>query len=274
VREALRDARSLVQDARRSSDDLLLGRALTLLGVICKEVGHLRSSESCYRRALPLFERMLGPSHASVATLYHNLGGILYARGHWGRAEHWTRRAVILRTALLGRNHCDVVADQACLAPILAARGKHAEAEALYRRAIRFFSTRQRNAYEVAINSSNLGVLLDSMGRYRAAEAAYRRALGSYRAMRHAPRHDVALALYNLGVLEARHGKPEAAIRLAEAHRIFLRELGPRHSLTRESRRHLAAVRRSAVRDRPSKARSGSAPRREGGRRQGNARRQ
>ena len=219
-----------------------------LLGVLCKEVGQLRRGESSYRRALPIFARVLGRSHPSVATIYHNLGGILYAQGLWGRAEHWTRRAVAVRSAALGRSHGDVVADEACLAPILAARGKHEEAEALYRRAIRFFSGRPRGRYEVAINSSNLGVLLETMGRYRAAEAAYRRALSSYRAMPNAPPHDLALALHNLGVLRARAGRTGAEILLEQAHDIFRRTLGSRHTLTRESRRHLSELSTSSER--------------------------
>jgi len=217
-----------------------------LLGVLCKEVGQLRRGESCYRRALPIFVRALGRLHPSVATIYHNLGGILYAQGLWGRAEHWTRRAVAVRTAGLGRRHAAVVADEACLAPILAARGKHVEAEALYRRAIRFFSGRPRGRYDVAINSSNLGVLLEATGRFRAAEAAYRLALRSYRALRHAPPHDVALALHNLGVLRARAGGTDAEILLEQALDIFRRTLGSRHTLTRESRRHLSELRTSS----------------------------
>jgi tetratricopeptide (TPR) repeat protein len=248
VGRSFRDVQRLVRAADGGAadggaDELFLARCLVLCGVICKERGHLLRGEACYRRALPVLRRVLGRSHPSVATLYHNLGGILYARGSWGRAEHWTRRAISLRTAALGRNHRDVVADEACLAPILAARGKNAEAEALYRRAIRFFSARPRDQYEVAINSSNLGVLLASMGRYRAAEAAYRRALTSYRAMRHAPPHDLALALYNLGVLRGRTNRPAAVSLLERAHGLFVRTLGPRHSLARESRRRLADLR-------------------------------
>ena len=228
--------------ARRGGDEAFFARALTLLGVLCKELGQLQRSESCYRRALPILVRALGGSHPSIATLHHNLGGVLYARGRWGRAEHWTRRAIALRRAVLGRNHRDVVADEACLAPILAARGKNTEAEALYRRAIRFFSGRPGGRYEVAINSSNLAVLLANMGHNRAAEASFRRALGLYRAMRHAPPHDLALALHNLGVLQAGAGKPGAALLFEEAHGLFLRTLGSRHSLTRESRRRLAEL--------------------------------
>jgi len=236
-----------VRAARGAGDELMLGRALNLLGVVCKDLGHFRRSESCYRRALPIFERAFGEEHPSLATLYHNLGGVLYAQGRWPSAEYLTRRAVALRRAALGGEHRDVIADQACLAAILAARGKHAEAETLYRRAIRFFATRCRVGYEVAINSSNLAVLLASMGRHRAAESNYQRAIRLYRAMPSAPPHDLALALYNLGALRAAVGRPSAARLLKEAYGLFLGALGPRHPLTRESRRRLAAVRPSSA---------------------------
>jgi tetratricopeptide (TPR) repeat protein len=231
-----------------------------LLGVICKEVGQVRRSESCYRQALPILERLFGGSHPSVATIYHNLGGVLFARAQWARAEHWTRRAIAVRSAALGARHGDVIADEACLAPILAARGKHAEAEAIYRRAIRFFSTSKRGLYEVAINSSNLGVLLESGGRYRAAEAAYRRALTSYRAMRHPPPHDVGLVLHNLGVLRAKAGRSDAVALFEEAHDLFRRALGARHALTRESGYRLdefrASERKGADEGRPRSTRT------------------
>ena len=243
LREAARLTELVVRAARRAGDELLLGRALNQLGVVCKELGQLRRAEGCYRRALPLLRRLLGPSHASMASLYHNLGGILYAQGAWARAERWTRRAVDVRRAELGRHHPDVMADEASLAPILAARGKTAPAEAIYRRAIRFYSTRAPAPYEVAVNASNLGVLLDEAGRHRAAESSFRRALAAYRSMRRPPPHDVGLALYNLGVLRARTGRADAAERVSEAHSLFLAALGPRHALTREAARRLLALR-------------------------------
>lgn len=233
-------------EARSTSDELLLGRALNLMGVICKEIGRLRRSEACYRRALPLFLRGLGPLHPAVATTYHNLGGILYARGCLGRAEGWARRAVAVRAKALGRRHADVMADEAALAVILASRGKHAEAEVIYRRAIRFYAARAGLGYEVAINANNLAVLLESAGRRGPAERFYRRALRLYESTAGSPPHDRALALYNLGVLRAKAGGRDAFGLVEEAHAIFARTLGARHRLTREARGRLTELRAPA----------------------------
>ena len=82
-------------------------------------------------------EKRLGPQHAEIATLYHNLGGPEHARGEYARGEPFARRSVEIRERALGPDHIDVAADVAALAGLLDGQGKYEESEPLDERVLR-----------------------------------------------------------------------------------------------------------------------------------------
>src|SRR5262249_34625146 len=53
------------------------------LAVLYKYTGRFDEAGRLYLRAMSLLERLLGPEHPEIATLYHNLGGLEHARGHF-----------------------------------------------------------------------------------------------------------------------------------------------------------------------------------------------
>lgn len=77
-----------------------------------------------YRAALPVFLAKRGEFCEEVATLHHNLGGIMFVKGALDEAVRWARRGVELRRRVSGSDHINVVYDQAPLAPILIQMGE------------------------------------------------------------------------------------------------------------------------------------------------------
>src|SRR5437867_3422584 len=61
--------------------------ALNELGMCCKFLARFAEAGPLYQRALAIAEARLGPDHADVASLYHNLGGLEHAAGNWMRGE-------------------------------------------------------------------------------------------------------------------------------------------------------------------------------------------
>src|SRR5262249_35466033 len=101
------------------------------LAALYKYMGRFDEAERLYLRALPLMEQSLGAEHPEIATLYHDLGWLEYARGHFAAGEPLARRSVEISERALGPHHPDVAADIAALADILSGQRKREEAESL-----------------------------------------------------------------------------------------------------------------------------------------------
>src|SRR4029450_4975001 len=100
--------------------------------------GVFDGGDALYSRALQTAERA-GAGDESLATLFHNIGGLEHARGQFARGEPAARRSVELRERALGSEHPAVAADVAALAALIDAQGRFDEAEAMYLRALATF---------------------------------------------------------------------------------------------------------------------------------------
>lgn len=192
---------------------------LNALGITYKDAGRFQAAEDCYQTALATIQQLLGPDDPALASLYHNLAGLAYARGHHAQAEPLARRAIQLRERALGPTHPTVAADVAVLGAILAAQGHHQPAEALFRRALASFEHRYGpDHYEVAVNLNNLAALFQARGEWVDAERCYRRALAIKQRTVGAAHPEVATLWNNLGVLHRQQGnysQAEACYRAA-----------------------------------------------------------
>jgi tetratricopeptide (TPR) repeat protein len=192
---------------------------LNTLGITYKDAGRFQAAEGCYQTALATIQQLLGPDDPALASLYHNLAGLAYARRHHAHAEPLARRAVQVRERALGPTHPTVAADVAVLGAILAAQGHNQAAEALFRRALASFEDRYGpDHYEVAVNLNNLAALHQARGELEDAERCYRRALAIKQRTVGAAHPEVATLWNNLGVLHRQQGnysQAEACYRAA-----------------------------------------------------------
>lgn len=238
-REALR-----VAIAKLPRDEA--GASTNALAIVYKYLGRYDEAEKLYRRALAIAERQPASRDrdATLATLFHNLGGLEHARGRFARAEPWARQSVTVRERAFGKSHVAVAADVAALAAILDGLGKHDEAENLYWRAIAVFSrTLGPTHFEVAFNHAQLAVLYQGKGNARLAEGSYTKALRMLERTLGKKHPTVALTLANFGSLRRMQGKDAEAKRLyTRALAIYRATLGPRHADTKGCAAALAAL--------------------------------
>jgi tetratricopeptide (TPR) repeat protein len=234
----LRSAVSLAQDAE-TPDALGIAVALNGLGLVCKDLAKYDEARELYRRALTLLEQTPGIQDDSIATLYHNLGGIEHACGNYTEGEVLARQGLAIR-----RESCQddelLARDMAALAAILDALLEHDEAEAMYVDALRIFERApETNRGEIAVVLNGLGALHARRGSFEQAEALLTRAV-SLKKETLGPRHaDVAVTLNNLGLVYKRRGDLiRAATVYQDAVDILEQMLGAEHPKTIACRRN------------------------------------
>ncbi len=147
-------------------------------GVLRKYTGRFADANRMYQRALKLVR---GAGHGKnqkdfIATLYHNLGGIAYARRRYVEGLRYARRGVRLRKKIRPRDPVSLAADEAALSAILSELGRNSETVKLYLRALRVFRSHLGHRHcEVGFVLTSLGAVYWRMGRQVAAEHALRR---------------------------------------------------------------------------------------------------
>jgi tetratricopeptide (TPR) repeat protein len=95
--------------------------------------GRLAEAEPLYRRALAIYEQVLGPMHPHTATSLVNLAALLQATGNFTEAEPLFRRALAIWEKTLGPEHPETMQGRFTLAQLLRDKGEHGESAALYR---------------------------------------------------------------------------------------------------------------------------------------------
>lgn len=216
---------------------------LNNLGVVCKYLGRYREAGRHYRRALRILAK-LGASPTTLASLYHNLGGLEHARGRFARGEPWARTSVALRERELGPRHPEVAADLAALAALLVGQGKCDEAERLYRRALTIFRrVYGLNHYEVAVTLNNLAAIAQAQGDLSRSLRLYRRALALKERLLGEAHPDIGITCNNLATLHKVRGELSLAVPLYQrALDIFETALGRMHPHTNTCRENLRRV--------------------------------
>jgi tetratricopeptide (TPR) repeat protein len=183
-------------------------------------MGRFNLAERMYRRALKLLSKKPTNYKESLATLFHNLGGLQHARGRYGLALRLARRGLALRRSIRPCDKSALIGDEAALAVILTDLGHTGEAADIYRRVLRHYrrgvkprmgSQHESNLYELGSTMANLGASYAKTARLAAANRNLRQAVSLLeRALgKNHPR--LVAALNNLAVVCARRGNFQEA---------------------------------------------------------------
>jgi tetratricopeptide (TPR) repeat protein len=206
--------------------------------------GAYSEAEPLCRRALKVWESIMGQEHPDTLTSVNGLASLLQSQGKYAEAELLFRRVFSARERVLGLDHPYTLISIDNLASLLRSQGKYAEAAPLYRRAL---SARERalgpGHLDTLSGVNNLACLLRDQGAYAEAEPLFRRALAA-RERELGPEHPGTLTTQgNLASLLGSQGKyGEAESLLRRALTVQERVLGPEHPHTLWSVDDLASL--------------------------------
>jgi tetratricopeptide (TPR) repeat protein len=225
------------------SESIELAALLNDLAVVYKYAARLDEAERLYLRALPIIAAQRS-QHVDVATVWHNLAGIEYARKRFELGETYARRAVRIREDALGADHVEVARDIAVLASLAQEQQRYAEAEELYQRCLRIFENAYGSAhYDLAVSYNNLAAVYRARGDLAGASSLYRKALEIKERLLGISHPDTAVTMHNLAMLAMQQGDHERARELlTRAVRVFKESLGAEHPKTVVSRGSLTAL--------------------------------
>ncbi|MCL4262588.1 MAG: tetratricopeptide repeat protein [Anaerolineae bacterium] len=185
----------------------------------------------CYRRALAIDEKALGPDHPTVATRLNNLGMLLKDEGDLAGARPYLERALAIDEKALGPDHPEVAIRLNNLGMLLQAEGDLTGARPYLERALAIDEKALGPDHpEVAIRLNNLGMLLQAEGDLTGARPYLERALAIWEKALGSDHPQVAIGSSNLGTLMQDEGDLAGARPYLErALAIDERAYGPDH---------------------------------------------
>jgi len=213
------------------------------LGMLYKYFGRFEEGLQLYQDALKVFAAH-GEHSQQVGTIYHNLGGILFAKGDFAAAESFAFRSWAISRNLWGDKDVRTMADAVAYAAALDGLERYAESEAIYRQALEIYEAEfGPEHYEVAATLHNLAATIYAAELSSEAEDHYRRSLAIKKTLLGDASPDVALTCNNLGRLLTETGRPSEAIPLlVTAVAILKKSLLPGHPQCAAAERNLTAA--------------------------------
>lgn len=169
-----------------------------------------------YRRALDVWDQILGPGHPSTATTLNNLAEAHRLQGDHDEAAPLYREAVRLWEETVGPDHPNVATALNNLALVHQARGEFAEAKGLYARVLPIWESTLGPHPNVAAALNNLAAIHRAEGDYAESARLYERSLAIWQTVAGPNHANVAGALSNLAGLAELEEDYAEAIRLYE----------------------------------------------------------
>lgn len=152
----------------------LLNRA----GIYLCEQALYALAEPLHRRALSIWQQLLGQEHPQVASALNSLANLYWDQGKYEQAEPLVMRALAIREQMLGTRHPATAQSLNNLACLYFAQGKYEQAEPLYLRALAIREQMLGAEHPTTAQSlNNLAELYQARGKYGQAEPIYQRAL-------------------------------------------------------------------------------------------------
>ena len=171
----------------------------------------------CFRRALAIRERSLGPSHPDLGQSLNNLATLYEKQGRHHDSEPLFKRALAIYEKAGGPEHPAVATLAEQSRPGRKVQGRYAEAEPLIRRSL---AIREKvlgpDHPDVARSLNNLADLYERRGRLTDAEPLYRRALSIRERAVGADHPDTAISTNNLAFLYRAEGRAADALPLVQ----------------------------------------------------------
>lgn len=208
-----------------------VAECLSGLGSVLVRMGDYAPAEPLFRRAIDLWARAYGPTHAKVGTGWNNLASVLYATGDYEGSLACQKKALSIRVRTLGPNHELVGTARLNIGMCLAALGRKTEARRQFEQAVAIYERRfGRDDAEVGYALKRLGDTYLSPGGFRKAIPILERSVSNLMAGEPPDHPDIGEAKAALGSAYTAVGDTARGNTLnRQALAILTSRLGERH---------------------------------------------
>ncbi|HLI72061.1 MAG TPA: tetratricopeptide repeat protein, partial [Ktedonobacteraceae bacterium] len=183
----MRTAAQILHLATLNSDWLLphepIADVFCWAATLLWEYGLIRDAEMLLRRALPIYQHLLGTGHETIGIVLRNLGTLNALLKNYSEAETLLQNALLARSSVLGATHPDVILCLLDLAGVYAEQGKREEARACYQEALKIGEPALGQDHPLLVVAAHkLAIFSLENGQFAEAETYYQRVLPLYEA--------------------------------------------------------------------------------------------
>lgn len=232
--------------ADHGPDSWVYGAMQNELGGFYRGQGRYAEAETCFRRAMALFEAHLGKSDPAYATALNNLAGTHRLAGRPELAEEEFGRCLALYRETVGTDHILYASGLNNLSLVCLDRGEAARAAQLQRQALEILKGLPDRRDELAASLINLGALCQRLGRLEEAEEHLSEAIRMLREELGTNTPHYHAALNGLGAVHCAQGRYDRAEDdFTQAAQTAQAMFGPDHWEVKAAREHAALARTS-----------------------------
>ena len=160
------------------SNDPRLPESLTWLAQALTHEGKYVEAEKLYRRALTIYERVLGPCHETIANVLGALGSNQYRKGEYVEAERLYTQSLGMFEKTQGEKSPRVAQVLGHLATLNSTQGRFTQAEPLRKRSLAIYEAiLSRDNPFLYGNFLEMALIYRKRGKGAEAEAQYKKAL-------------------------------------------------------------------------------------------------
>ncbi len=229
------------------AENMQFVEAATLLnqgGYYLSERGRYREAEPLLRRAVSMYERLVGFHHPATARSMNNLAMLYEDMGRYEKAGPLYTQILALRRRLLGEEHSETSQSLNNLATFYMKQQRFAEAEPLLQAVVvsrsRIFG---RSHASTLLGVNNLAACYAEQGKYEKAEPLYLEAVTFLEQKNGTDHPHTVTCVNNLGMLYAEQGKYAKAEPLLQRVLVFREQTaGPADSHTAMSLNNLGML--------------------------------
>jgi CHAT domain-containing protein/Tfp pilus assembly protein PilF len=186
-----------------------VAQSLENLALTYEIQGYYADAEPLLKRALAIHQKTAGPESAVVAISLGNLGLMYNRQGRTADAEEYLKRSLALEKYVGDRKKFCAVFDN--LGELYVKAGRFDEAEKLFLHSRKNYVEVFGADHPMVDTVTGMAELYKAQERYEEAEKIYLKAIAANEKMNNARSWFIVPYLLNLGELELRQGRPEAA---------------------------------------------------------------